>query len=492
MAVVCVDAGTTLVKAVAFSSDGREQHVEREPLTVSRPRAGWAEQDMASVWTAVERTVRAVVDTIDDDVDFLAITAQGDGCWLVDPSGAPTGPAVLWNDGRATDRTQRWMDDGVLEQAFRTNGSLSSAGMANAVLSWLHEHETQRVKDSAASLTCGGWLFSQLTGEVAADESDAAAPFLDIRSRDYSPELLTLFGLEWAARLLPPLRRDDDRIAPLTAVAAAATGLPAGLPVVMAPYDIVTTAVGSGAVGLGQTCTVLGTTLCTELVIDAPRLDGVAAGLTIPSGAPGRLLRAFPTLAGTGVLTWACSLLGLRSAGELGGLAASSPPGARGLSFLPYLSPGGERAPFLDPSVRGLLAGITLEHGPEDVARAVFEGLSLVVGDCLRASGSTALELRACGGGAASDLWLQMIADMTGVPVVRSADSEVGARGAMIIGSVATGGSLSVEQAAAAHVSVSAGFTPDAVAAAHYADAYDDFLALRPAARRPARPDRPR
>ena len=356
--------------------------------------------------------------------------------------------------------------------------------MSNAVLSWLQEHDPQRLADSAASLTCGGWLFSRLTGVVAADESDAAAPFSDIRTREYSPELLALFDLDWAARLLPPLRRDDDRIAPLTPSAAAATGLPVGLPVVMAPYDIVTTALGSGAIGVGQTCTVLGTTLCTEIVTDIARLDGVPAGLTIPSGAPGRLLRAFPTLAGAGVLTWACQLLGLLSAGELGALAATSPAGARGLSFLPYLSPGGERAPFLDPSVRGLMAGITLEHGREDVARAVFEGLSLVVTDCLRASGSTSLELRACGGGAASDLWLQMIADMTGVPVVRSADSEVGARGAMIVGLVATGAASSFEQAAQAHVSVSARFEPDASTAARYGDAYDDFLSLRPAARR--------
>ncbi len=358
-------------------------------------------------------------------------------------------------------------------------------GLASALLSWLHEHDPQRLADSAASLTCGGWIFLQLTGDIAADESDAAAPFLDLRTRDYSPALLALFGLEQEADLLPPIRRDDNRISPLRAAAAAATGLPAGLPVVLAPYDIVSTALGSGAVSDGQTCTVLGTTLCTETVTGTARLDGVPAGLTIPSGAPDRMMRAFPTLAGAGVLTWACQLLGIGSAQELGIVAARSPAGAQGLTFLPYLSPSGERAPFLDPGVRGLLAGITREHGPEDLARAAFEGLSLVVRDCLRASGSASLELRACGGGAASDLWLQIIADMTGLPVLRSADSEVGARGAMLIGSVATGASPDIEQAARSQVRPSACFEPDAANAARYADAYDAFVALRPAARRP-------
>lgn len=481
MAVVCVDAGTTLVKAVGFGDDGRELAVKRQAVSVDRPSPGWAEQDMAAVSDAVSTTVRAVVAQLDGRVSFLAITAQGDGCWLVDEAGAPTGPAVLWNDSRGSAHIHAWLQAGVLNQAFRLNGSLASAGLPNAILTWFQDEQPERLRASAASLTCGGWLFSELTGTVAVDESDAAAPFLDINTRKYSERLLELYDMRWARRLLPHVLGDDERVAPLGAHAAQRTGLPAGLPVVLAPYDIASTALGAGAVAVGQTCTILGTTLCTEVVTDVARRNGPAAGLTIPSGAPGRVLRAFPTLAGTGVLQWTCSLLGLATAGELGELAGHSPAGANGLSLLPYLSPGGERAPFLDPLARGSLSGMTLEHTRADVARAVFEGLSLVVQDCLMASDTAASELRVCGGGAASDFWLQMIADTTGVPVLRSTDTEVGARGAMLVGLVATGTAETLENAAAEHVRTRDVFRPDDATTERYRRSYEDFLALRAA-----------
>ncbi len=481
MPVVCVDAGTTLVKAVGFGDDGRELAVERQGVTVDRPSPGWAEQDMAAVSDAVSTTVRAVVAQLGGTVSFLAITAQGDGCWLVNEDGAPTGPAVLWNDSRGSAHIRAWLQAGVLDEAFRINGSLASAGLPNAILTWFQDEQPQRLRKSASSLTCGGWLFSELTGTVAADESDAAAPFLDINTRKYSDRLLELYDMRWARRLLPQVLGDDERVAPLSAGAAQRTGLPSGLPVVLAPYDIASTALGAGAVAVGQTCTILGTTLCTEVVTDVPRLDGPAAGLTIPSGAPGRVLRAFPTLAGTGVLQWTCSLLGLATAAELGELAARSPVGANGLSLLPYLSPGGERAPFLDPLARGSLSGMTLEHTRADVARAVFEGLSLVVQDCLLASGTASSELRVSGGGAASNFWLQMIADTTGVPVLRSTDTEVGARGAMLVGAVATGTADDLEDAAAEHVRARDVFRPDDATTQRYRRSYEDFLVLRAA-----------
>ncbi|MFC7593152.1 FGGY-family carbohydrate kinase [Nonomuraea antimicrobica] len=195
----------------------------------------------------------------------------------------------------------------------------------------------------------------------------------------------------------------------------------------MAPYDIAATALGAGAVAPGQACAILGTTLCTEVLVESPGLDGQPTGITI--ALPGGYLRAFPTFAGTEVVQWTCRLLGLSSPAELGELALLSRPGAGGLAFLPYLSPAGERAPFSDPLARGALLGMSFEHGREQVARAVLEGLTMVIRDCLTATGAAPTELRVSGGGSANDAWLGLITDVTGLPVRRSADSEVGARG---------------------------------------------------------------
>jgi erythritol kinase len=479
VAVICVDAGTTMIKAIGYDDEGNESAVARAATSVLRPRPAWAEQDMEAVWDAVVVTVRGVVDQLGTDVEFVAFTGQGDGSWLVDAKAQPTGPAVLWNDGRGAAILDGWTSSGVLEQAFRTNGSLTSSGMPNVVLSWLRRQDPERLTRSAASLTCGGWLFARMTGELAIDSSDASAPFMDIRTREYSDELLGLYGMEWARPLLPRIRDDHERVAELTAGAAEQLGLPPGTPVVMAPYDIASTAIGVGAVNDGQACCILGTTLCTEVVTDQVILGEHAAGITIAFGLPGRYLRALPTLAGTEVIQWACKLMGFEDPFQLGELAAASDPGAAGLAFLPYLSPAGERAPFLDPLARGAFLGLSFEHGREQVARAVLEGLTLVIHDCLVASQAKPTELRVAGGGAASPIWLQMIADVTGVPVLRSTDTEAGAKGAFLVGLIATGRTADVDDLAARYIRTRDTFEPDPARSRLYGDIYADFVSLR-------------
>src|SRR6185369_4350856 len=114
------------------------------------------------------------------------------------------------------------------------------------------------------------------------------------------------------------------------------------------------------------------------------------------------------------------------------------PAGANGLFFLPYLSPAGERAPFLDPAARGSLWNLSLEHTPADIARAIVEGLSLVLRDCLVCARSPMTRLHLGGGGANSDAWCQLVADVTGIETRRARSSELTARGATLAGMIAT------------------------------------------------------
>lgn len=479
MSAIAVDAGTSLIKAVVFDESGREVAVARHATEVRRPHPGWAEQDMTAVWRAVVAAVNEVLPSAPDDVRFLALTAQGDGCWLVDDRGEPTGPAVLWSDGRAAPQVDAWLRDGVVESAFRINGSVGFAGLPHAVLTWLRAHDPERLATSATALTCGGWLFFRLTGVVGVDHSDASVPLLDPRSRTYSPELLSLFDLEWAERLLPPILDGADRSAPLTAHAASELGLPEGTPVVLAPYDVAATARGTGTTTAGQACTILGTTLCTNVVQPEVDTSGSPAGLTLVLDSASDLLRAFPTLAGTEVLGWATELLDLRHPSELSALAEQAPPGADGLTFLPYLSPAGERVPFLDTKARGTFWGLSLEHGRDAVTRAVFEGLTMVIKDCVLAADVDATELRLCGGGTNSSLWCEIIADVVGVPVVRPADAEAGAKGAFLTGLVATGVKPDITTAARRYVHTERTYDPDPERVQRYHEVYARFRDLR-------------
>ena len=184
---ICVDAGTTVIKTVVFDMDGRELAVTRRETTVRHPSRERCEQDMLEVWDAVVATVGEAVARVARPVRLLAVTAQGDGAWLVGPDGRPAGPAVLWNDGRATDVVRDWRADGTLERAYRINGSLTNAGLPNAILRSQHRDEPCTV------LTCGGWL------RILA------------REENRSPLLIQRLQLEWLFRLVTDPRRTARR-----------------------------------------------------------------------------------------------------------------------------------------------------------------------------------------------------------------------------------------------------------------------------------------
>jgi erythritol kinase (D-erythritol 1-phosphate-forming) len=482
MATICVDVGTSVIKTVAFDDRGTEIALARQETKVLRPAPGFSEQNMDLVWDAAAATVRTVVEQLPDPVSLISLTAQGDGCWLVDAEGHPTGHAILWNDARGAKIVDRWREAGVFKDAFRRNGSQAFAGLPNAIFSWLKLNDPDRLERSHKSLCCNGWIFYNLTGRMAIDESDASVPFFDVRERCYCPELLRLYGLEWAERLLPDVLPNDHRVGELSSTAAVELGLAAGLPVVMSPYDVASTAIGVGAVSDGQACSILGTTVCTEVVMNRVNLEGEPSGLTLPFGPPGLYLRAFPTLAGSEVIDWAVRQLGLSEAPELSRLAANVAPGAGGLCLLPYFSPAGERVPFLNTGARGSFFGLSFEHGREHIARAVLEGLSLIIRDCLKAAqeGPTPLCVCGlCGGGANSDVWCQLIADVTGTPTFRTADQEVGAKGAFIAGLVAVGREADFPSAAKDYVRIRDVFEPDKARHARYDELFEQFLAIR-------------
>ncbi len=401
-------------------------------------------------------TAASIPSTTASDIRAIAITAQGDGCWLVDEHGQPTGPAILWNDARAASLVEAWRDAGAVDAAFRISGSVAYAGLLSAILPWLERHAPERLERARWALSCNGWLFAQLTGLLAVELSDASNPFSDVNAGVYSQKVLTLFNARHHAGLLPPVAPGAGVTGRLGKQAAAQLGLQAGLPVVMAPYDIVCTAYGAGAARPGEACVILGTTICAEVITTSLDLTGPPVGTTVALGT-GRFLRAMPTLTGCEALEWAAHTLGLSGIPALDELAAESeagielrgemPRAAAGVFFLPYLSPAGERSPFLAPEARGSFHGLTLTTTRGDMARSVYDGLCFAIRECLEAAAGDAIhEIRVCGGGAASDYWCQTIADVLAMPVLRSREMQNGARGAHLFALAATGEIRSVDE----------------------------------------------
>ena len=133
MAWLAVDSGTSVIKAVVFAEDGRQIAVARRRTTILHPQAGWAEQSMEEVWSAAAAAIREAIASTSLGIRAMAITAQGDGSWLVDMSGRPSGHAILWNDARAATCLEISRDAGAVDAAFRISGSVAYAGLLSAV-----------------------------------------------------------------------------------------------------------------------------------------------------------------------------------------------------------------------------------------------------------------------------------------------------------------------------------------------------------------------
>lgn len=476
MAILCIDAGTTLIKSVLFDDNGKELIVASRATHVLNPSPELSEQDMNEVWQSVVDTCKEILTRTELPIDAISVTAQGDGAWMIDANGSPVRNAVLWNDGRASAEIDEWAKAGVLEKAYEINGSLTSLGLPNAIIKWFAKNDPETLEKTTAVLTCGSWIYYKLTGLVGQHISEASAPWIDITSKTVSKELIELYGLTAYESKIPPVLTDTK-----ATLSATELGIATTTPVVMAPYDILATATGSGAIEDGEAFVILGTTTCPGIVIREIDLLGEAAGLNLATGEDGKYLRALPTLTGTNALTWAMENLNYSNVDEIGTAAAGANPGADGVILLPYFSGAGERAPFLDSRARASFHGITSNSSREDLARAVYEALAHVIRECLETTKTPVKLLAISGGGARSDFWCQLIADVVGVPTSRTSDTQVGAKGALMYASVAIGKHSSLTNAAKDLVSQSDTFTPNAQLHDFYTTQHKKFVSLRKA-----------
>ncbi len=433
---VGVDAGTSVTKAAAFGDDGRVLAVESAQTRLLNPEPGRYEQDQEEVLVSLGDVVRAVCAAAGGEPELLAVTGQGDGVWLADDRGRPVRPAVSWMDSRAAAFVEGWQRDGVAERVYRRSGSTMFPGCSASILAHLDRAEPASLDAATTAAYCKDMLMQRLTGLRATDCSDASLPFLDPHTRTYADDLLSACGLAHRRELLAPVATSGP-VAELDAGGAAVTGLAAGTPVVAAPFDLPACAAGAGVTGAGDGLLTIGTTLACQVVTDTVDTSGEPAGMTLATWRHGRWLRAMPAMVGTASLDWVLGTLGV-SHDVLDEVLAGSPPGAHGVEVLPFFSPAGERAPFVEPAARAQFSGISLQTSRADLVRATCEAIAFAARHCLEAAGLTG-SLAVCGGGVNSRPWLQIFADVLRRPLRIAPRPEVGARGAVVSGLAATG-----------------------------------------------------
>jgi sugar (pentulose or hexulose) kinase len=446
--ILAVDAGTSVIKAVLFDRRLRPLGVGRRRMRPLAPEPGWSEVDMETVWqdaTAAIRDAVTAAGVAPGRIRGIGVSGCMVGAWLIDRAGRPVRNAILWNDARTQPLIDRLeaLHPTFMHDIFVCSGSVMQQGCTLPLLRWLAEEEPQSLGRAAAVLGAKDWLRYRMTGSIASDPSESSVAPGDAGARGRSERAIDLLGLRSWRHLLPAVQPCEAIAGRLTVDAAAATGLAAGTPVVTGAGDVAASALGSGSVHPGDACIILGTTCLCCLVVDRPVLDPPDLGLLfcLPGG---RWLRAMVNVAGTISLDWALARLKLAEQGDTPyrtaeTLAAASPPGARGLLYLPYLGSVGIIAPFVEPRARGCLVGLADDHDDADILRAVYEGIALSIRDCLDAMPERPATLRLIGGGARSAFLAQLVADACDRPVVTLSIEETGARGAALLAAHALG-----------------------------------------------------
>lgn len=484
-AVLGIDAGTTSVKTVAFTMSGQIVSVARSSVPITRGDHGEAEADMDRVWDVTATTIAAVMEQlVDRDVVAIGLTGQGDGAWFVDAGGRPLRPAAVWLDGRAAARLDVWLADGRAAAVHRITGSPLFSGALPLLIDELSEAEPAFRTALANQLNCKDWLRYKLAGVRVTDPSEASRTYLDTATGTYSDELLAILGQSDLRVKLPEVRDPQSIGGVLDAAVARSLGLPAGVPVAVGLVDTAAAGVGLGAIDDGQGYAMLGTT--GFVGINRASRAGVrtSSSFVLSTGRGSQVLESLAPMTGTPNLDWVRDCLGLTDQEwpEVERAAYSAPLGSGGLIYLPYGSPSGERAPFVDSAASASWLGMSTTTTAAELLRSVYEGLAFSLTECLDALGLKD-RLSICGGGAESNLMCSILADVSGLEVIRQDEPEVGARGAATLAAVAAMLFPDLPTAITSMAPSTSIFSPDPRRHADYRDAYAAFVATRDALR---------
>lgn len=466
-AILGIDLGTTDVKVGLVSLDGQLLSMARAGYALDvDPDAGIAEQDPGAWWSAIVVAVRALHPP--EVVDVVAIGVDGHGPTLaaVDARGDAVRPAITFLDTRAG------------EEAEAIAGATGIRGWALGPLPaalWLERHEREPAARARWYLTTWEWLAFRLTSVAAAP----AVPGQDPPDADAVREAT---GLRTDRRPAPTAM--GDVVGTLTASAAASLGLRPGTPVAGGTNDAFASYLGAGLSEPGDAYDPGGSAGGFG-VYWHERVDVPGAFVT-PAPLPG-LYSVGAAMAATGrALDWFRGAVagGAVSTEALLEEAATTPPGADGVVFLPYLA--GERSPIWDPTATGAFVGLTLAHGRGHLARAILEASALAirhVAEPMLAVGVRVAAMRACGGPARSETWNQIKADVTGFPVLVPAVLETAVLGSAMLGAVAIGACPDVRSAVRSMTRIERRLDPRPEVRATYDSAYRVYSGLYPALR---------
>ena len=476
--VIGLDSSTSATKAIAWTREGAPVAEGRSPILLSSPAPDWYEQDAEDWWQSACSALRGLFERVSPArVAALAISAQRETFVALAQDGTPVRPAILWLDQRCRGEVE-WLSRRVgARRMHEISGKPVDMAPVAYRMAWMLRHEPDQYRRTAMFADVHGYLAWRLTGQFRTSWTSAdPLGIFDLRKKAWSEEILAALAVE--AGQLPQAAPPGCMLGCLTGEAAALTSLPPGTPVVAGGGDGQAAGLGVNALTPGRAYLNLGTAVVAGIQSDTYRIG--QAWRTMGSASGEGYCFETSLRSGTFLVDWfldncASGAADRDGRGRLEAEAALLPVGSGGLLALPYW--GAVMTPYWDPDARGCLLGLTAAHRRPHLYRALLEGIALeqalVTRMIEQETGIAIREFIAIGGGAASDLWRQIVADACGVPVKRSRTVEASSLGAAMCAAAGAGWFPSVRHAAAA---MSGAITEETVPCASRAARYAELL----------------
>jgi erythritol kinase len=449
-----IDAGTSVIKSIAFTTDGTQIAAAAIPNSYVTLPDGGAEQDMARTWADAAKTLHqltTMVPNLAERLVAISVTGQGDGIWMIDAKGEPVAPAWLWLDARAIKEVEEYTSGPDYDAHYARTGTGVNVCQMSVQLTWMRRHRPEVLRKATHSFHCKDWIYFNLTGERVTDPSEGNFTFGNYADRNYDLAIMDSLGSGDLKRLVTPMVDGTEVNGTLTAAAAKHTGLKTGTPICLGFVDVLCTGLGGGLYDpTGQSgCTIVGSTgmhMRLQTDVSKVKLNAEKSGYTMVFPAPGMVAQIQSNMASTLNIDWLLDVgRGLlkhhgveKSRGDLlkgmdEMLLARAPAN---LLYHPYISKAGERGPFMEPAARAVFNGLDTGTDYFDMMRAVFEGLGFAARDCYSAMGPIPGEVRITGGAARSKALRLILASILNAKIRSVSRDEAGAAGAAMIAAV--------------------------------------------------------
>lgn len=446
MLYIGVDLGTSSVKMLLMDENGQIESIVTREYPISYPKTGWSEQNPEDWYSALIDGIKELTkDCNKDEIDGISFSGQMHGMVILDENDKVIRPAILWNDGRTQAECDYLNNEIGREKISSYTANMALTGFTAPKLLWVRKHEPENFAKITKVMLPKDYVAYMLSGVHCTDVSDASGMLLfDVKNKAWSKEMLDICGLK--EEQMAKVFESYEVVGNISQKASNETGLSSRVKVIAGGGDQAVASVGTGTVGKGKCNVSLGTSGVVFISAQEFAVDDNNA-LHAFCHADGKYhFMGVMLSAGASNTWWMNDVLGtkdyVKEQKEINKL------GENNTFFLPYLM--GERTPHNNPNARGTFIGMTMDTSRADMTQAVLEGVAFALRDSFeiaKSLGVTVERTRINGGGANSQLWCSIVANILNVKVDKINSKEGPAFGAAILAAVGCGKYSSVEEA---------------------------------------------